>query len=434
MFPKSFLRLSRGSVLASRAMACVYAVMLLSVAVLSWLSCRSVPTYYPYEISDWLINYHGGFVRRGLAGEAMWQVWQVVHFPLKTVIVAIELLSFVLVAVKSVRVCRELRMSLFPLACIMVGAGQSLCWVRRDWLVLWLTAYVFVWHVTWLRSGRWRHWAAAQGLLTLLILMHEATVFFTVPLMAAVMWFRDDGRWLSSAKACRTLMAFLPPLAAVVATAVCKGSAEGGVAIWQSWAPAFAMYPEVTGTLPDMGRGVAVLSETLQEIVKFHINVNFEPYQSLPHCAYHVISWVALLAFTFYLSLCNPRVTLRPFAAMPVFRRRLGNLVLVQTVAMLPMLTVLSCDYGRTVMYVVVSSLFMCHALRRVGLAVCRPYGVADVVELCGRCRLLLSPWTYLAVLMLYPITAFYSLRLFVDNMPRDFFNLLRKAFGALCG
>ena len=36
----------------------------------------------PFQYSDWLINYQGGFVRRGLPGEIFYQLYKLTNIPL----------------------------------------------------------------------------------------------------------------------------------------------------------------------------------------------------------------------------------------------------------------------------------------------------------------------------------------------------------------
>jgi hypothetical protein len=72
---------------------------LLIVAVLLreyYLSISSFPKLEPevslYEtfgISDWLINYQGGFLRRGLAGEVLWRLYQLHPYNVVYVIIGI---------------------------------------------------------------------------------------------------------------------------------------------------------------------------------------------------------------------------------------------------------------------------------------------------------------------------------------------------------
>lgn len=53
--------------------------------------------YEGWAISDWLINYEGGFVRRGLVGQMLFEMYQVKPYDVKLVIVLIYLLSSLMI-------------------------------------------------------------------------------------------------------------------------------------------------------------------------------------------------------------------------------------------------------------------------------------------------------------------------------------------------
>ena len=49
--------------------------------------------YQTFQISDWMINYEGGFVRRGLIGQILWTIYQCHPYPIVYAIACIYYLS-----------------------------------------------------------------------------------------------------------------------------------------------------------------------------------------------------------------------------------------------------------------------------------------------------------------------------------------------------
>ena len=92
--------------------------------------------YESFEISDWLINYEGGFVRRGLIGQILLGAYQIVPFDVKTVIIAFDLLWFALFAGLMINAFRHQRWSLLPFVFALALTNGGIPRVRRDYLIM----------------------------------------------------------------------------------------------------------------------------------------------------------------------------------------------------------------------------------------------------------------------------------------------------------
>ena len=64
-------------------------------------------SYQSWEISDWLINYESGFVRRGLMGELLWLAEQVHPFDVRFAIAAICAVSSLVVLGILIRIFKK---------------------------------------------------------------------------------------------------------------------------------------------------------------------------------------------------------------------------------------------------------------------------------------------------------------------------------------
>ena len=61
-------------------------------AIHSIIIGKTILDYRPFDVSDWLINYEGGFIRRGILGQILWELEQ---WHLYDVRIAITLICFV---------------------------------------------------------------------------------------------------------------------------------------------------------------------------------------------------------------------------------------------------------------------------------------------------------------------------------------------------
>lgn len=63
------------------------------------------------QYSDWLINYQGGFVRRGLAGEVFFKIFQITNIPLDIVILIFVSFFYILFAVFLAKIIEPIKLS-----------------------------------------------------------------------------------------------------------------------------------------------------------------------------------------------------------------------------------------------------------------------------------------------------------------------------------
>jgi len=378
-----------------------------------------------FNFSDWLINYEGGFVRRGLSGQLMlWIYDNVCNYSPKHLILAVCIVFAVIFALIMLKVSRELRITLFPLLAVLCGALQTLIWYRRDFMELCITCAVFMLGIRWLRVHRMRHLIAANVLMTGAILMHEGTFFYMVPLLVAIAWMHDNGKRLTAARIKDAALLGTLPLAAMAVSCLNKGSQETAVAIWQSWMPALEKFPAYGDTLTQIGAGPAFLARETADAILFHLNLSFQIFSgSLLKPLWCAGSLLVTLAVTYYAVIYNPFMDRqKKQLVMPEGHSRMGGMLLFQFLMMSPMLTVLSCDYGRTVMYCTASVMMMEYALRKNGLEISVPDSMKNCsLAVCARIkgsRILSSGWTYMALIVFYPISDWGHIHIPADCMP----------------
>lgn len=157
---------------------------------------------------------------------------------------------------------------------------------------------------------------------------------------------------------------FLPALCALAATSLFKGNGNVAKTIWLSWSDAFRMFPDgvnsLSSLLNNMGYSVEALSWNLQRAIEIHLSLNFfgdypirQPYLIMV-C---VPLWILMFACYYYLVTRLNTVSIFAYPKTSNVADEVSNTLLVQFVFMLPMFTMLSCDFGRTLPYWVFSSL-----------------------------------------------------------------------------
>ena len=174
------------------------------------LGVRMTISDSPYIIGEWLINYSGGFVRRGLIGALVLSLHRILGFPLAWVVFLIQVATFLLFIVCVYKLTKGIRWSLWMWAVLLSPATlaftvmDSYAGFRKEFLLFAALALV----ICVVDSGKLNDWKLS-GLLSLiavgLVLSHEALVVGFPYFFAAVAIQKG-----SAAKAVRVI--WLPAL------------------------------------------------------------------------------------------------------------------------------------------------------------------------------------------------------------------------------
>lgn len=370
-------------------------------------------TYNSIEISDWMINYQGGFVRRGIAGEALYQLYLVHPYSLRLAIFAIMSATFLVLLFLLYRLFKRNGWSYILLpSCVLIVQGFTnyIFWTRKDYILL-LGAFIVFWcyrnYIV--KRTRALSFIAMQAVAILLMLIHEATLFFTIPILfcdffSRLHWERKQSIIVSAMK---SLLFFFPVIAVWAVVCLYKGDKEIAVAIWQSWEPAMEAFP-ISGSTDNIGAGVAWLGKSFVEAAPFHLRANFGGWflghhiPIIPSLPFTLYSYVAV----YYVVTRMQTVDLKFIKLKPIDNVLLSNILLAQFIFMLPMFTVLSTDGARTIPYWIVSSLFFIHFFYKSAA----PFPQA-VTRISTKMQSwidskpwLNNPWVYFAIIVTIPL------------------------------
>jgi len=294
-----------------------------------------------FEISDFLINYQGGFVRRGLCGELIHVVCRWFEADPRCVVLPLVCVCYVLLVWLFVRKFRQRGLCwwLLPMSIIL----SPLFLIRKDCMML-LAFLLLLGIARKMRTG-WAKVALLNAVLMLMLSVHEAFAFFSLPVLA--LWLRRE-----SGPGLRGWLPLLPSAVWFLVLSAFKGDAQVAQTIHDSWSPFVSA--------ADWGEkpfgGIGAISWEAWDTFKFHIGRNFIEADGLGIRGFMVRPFVLVAVFYFLPNALwvlrgrNTRFSVRD-------RNNLSVVMLFQFLCLLPMFTVLSCDCGRVVRYWTLSSM-----------------------------------------------------------------------------
>ena len=408
---------------------CVFLLFTIPVIlnVLKYMTALNRLSYQSWEISDWLINYEGGFVRRGLVGQLLWLLEKVHLYDVRIAIAVICAVSSVVVLGILLRLFKEEGWAVLILPTgLFLGFTFINLWARRDMLSLAVAYAVFL---AFRRALSCRRgcvpWLVFHCLSVLQILVHEASFFYTFPILMVYSYnvSRSHNRTVSLSLT-DTVSRFLPASLAMALVCLLNGNQEVAGAIWASWTDVFNAFPTYVSP-QEVGQGVEALGWNTWETFGNHL------YTSYLGC-YHPTWWgipmsLFNLLVTYYLLTRIDAVDMGPYSRQAADHTLLSNVALVQFVAIMPLFTVLSCDWGRTLPYLVITSVFFYHVFRHGEVAfapVLSPVSRKLQGLLDGN-KVLRSPYTYVLLALLTPFPRYHIPFDSVNTFQQRFFDVV---------
>ena len=302
---------------------------------------NSVYTFQFYDFSDLFINYQGGFIRRGLLGELY--LW-LFHQGANSIYVAyaMSLSAYLVIVIFMVRQFhkRGYALALLPISFLLGGVGIfGLAFFRRDFMVLCIFLLIVrLWRVL---SLVW--WIILGNVLAMLaILCHEPFAFWAMPLLLIITHLRIH-HWG------KALMCWLPAAMVFLLCLHQAGSIAQYLLIRKS-TEAFLAYPNV----------IDFLSFDKEYVMLFHLHYNFlDSVYGVPN----VIGSVVSILLAIYMVTMAQSVFQAPTVRYRQEQLCYSTMFLGVLVCLIPMFTILSTDYTRTIMYASLSSYFVLFTL-----------------------------------------------------------------------
>lgn len=388
----------------------IAAVLMAVVLVRQWYSdIINFPSVFPdvtlYEsfgVSDWLINYQGGFVRRGLAGELLYLLYQIHPYSVVYLIAAISVLSLAVLFAATVWLFRKMGwpiwLLLFPMFFYyrFYGLGYGAIDSRRDAIMMLLAISLYMAFKKSMAHGGWYYFGV--WLLTILImLLHEGMLFTIFPILIVYTWYLQKDQSFGK-KLSRSILVWWPlPIVLTIVT-LFHGSTQTAECIWNSWFDCFERYP-LSEEIPAMGLGVEWLSMSVGDALKTHLDMSWgtDFVAGIPIWPFNIYLLIAIYYLMTRMGFFNSGK--REFD--PVL---MSNIVILETLFTLPMLGFVACDWYRSIPYYCILSCFLYYVFPQRNLFPNWLTLISDKVQgFINRSFFLSSPWTYCTVLLFLP-------------------------------
>jgi len=375
------------------------------VLILVIIFIRQINSGYAKEswnISELLINYQGGFVRRGLLGEFFYSLHQWFGISPYIAIIVFCATAYLALIAFFVLLFSKKKQSLFLLPFVFVLGNPIMnnFWVRKDvFLILLFILTLF----SYLRINKQiLRIIVVNFLLMVGILIHEGFAFICLPILLLLSASDTHQAKSPVARWARTFTLLLPSLVTFFATFVAKGSYASAQAIWNSWKSITFPLQEAQSNLAPSA--IDALSWSLRKGISFSYNI----FTNFDNGFYAPLLWAMVFILIYYIitkasSLNYP--LFRQKTVDPINRELMSNSMMLQLIAVLPLL-ILGWDWGRWIFYWVVSSLAIYFLVPEEKLKASLPQPISTIslkLNTCldgmlGRCNLL-----FLALLVGFP-------------------------------
>lgn len=314
-----------------------------------------------WNIAEWLINYRGGFVRRGLTGQALFDLYN--HFEISpyTVILLISGLAFVGLVVFFVINFRKrgLHLSILLYPFFLGGLIIDNIWVRKD-VVIVLIFILLIYLATWNSTSSKKTGAkilklfALNVVFSLGLLIHEELGFLAFPILFLIFFNSQRERFSAIKSALLSILKLLPSLIIFFLCIYYKGTVTASNLIWDSWKSVPFPFQDMSAVPPS---AIDALSWSLQK----GLSLTVDTIKNFDGGIYAPIAWVLIIAVIFYLlshlNIYNGEETgvTNNEKTKPYTKTNISSILIFQLLFITP-LFILGWDYARWIFLWVTTS------------------------------------------------------------------------------
>ena len=316
---------------------------------------RAIKTGFPKEswnITEFLINYEGGFVRRGLLGEIILSIYNFTGINPYYTIMFISISAYISLVWFNVKLFIKNGYTLFilPFAFFLGNPIVGNFIIRKD--VLLILIFILTIYFS-LKRNKW-YLLLVNVSFILGLLIHESIGFFCFPILFWILNYKNSNQSKFN-KYKTSLISFFQVLpSTIVFLGVCyfKGSDETAYHIWNSWrAIDFPIQAKDNTSIP---AAIDAISWSLKKGLSLSIHTlrNFDGHIYAP------IAWGLIISTIYYILINTSKLNFKILNYTPTRtfnRSNISNILVLQFLAVIP-LFILGWDYGRWIFYWVVSS------------------------------------------------------------------------------
>ena len=300
-----------------------------------------------YQTSEFLINYQGGFIRRGLLGECLYSLHNITKIDPRYVIWSICVVSLLLLLYILIRrsIAKNICWYFLPLSFGLGGAD----FIRKDYLCMLLILYAICLYKK--NKNIIYRFINVNLILIVAINLHECVFFMIIPAFFVLFYSSTQNRTAFK------YASMLPCLIMMIMVSIFKGNVHIAQTINNSWIDVYPNFKNIIITENMNFNSITAIGWDTQWAIDFHIHENFFKKTTLAYgLLTKPINWILIIyAVNNIIFINKPVSRLNNFSNTHCF---LG-IMIFQFFSILPMLTILSCDASRVYFYWATTSLII---------------------------------------------------------------------------
>ena len=190
--------------------------------------------------------------------------------------------------------------------------------------------------------------------MTISILLYEPIFFVLIPILIIQYWNKIPNKKIII-KTLHSVLVFITPILCMLLSCVFKGTEKQSTYIWNSWIP--IINPYTTDNSIEKGVGLLFLENSNKDVFIYHIgeNFGFTPYRIV----ISIIILSLILSSVYYLCTFVPKIINKRIIIK--YYDGIGKILIFQIIIQIPMFTILSNDFGRTIPMSIFTTLFIYH-------------------------------------------------------------------------
>lgn len=291
-----------------------------------------------WQITEWLINYQGGFVRRGLPGEVIFQVSSLLNISPYYIIIILSLLIYGCTAIILVKLFNKRGYRLFPLfSPLLLGMPVfSFFWVRKDVMLI----LIFIVCLILLKKRFKGRLFLLNFFICIAILSHESFAFWG---LGSIFFLLIENKTLFSFRTFLPVLKLIPAWICAGACFIYSGNHFIAETINKSWENSyFPFYAEES----DGDTAIDALGWTLSE----GLNYSFSTFTTFSDgFIYAPLVWlftIGIFVILLYIYMVIPAYVKRDSEIRTTVDASFLKYFILQGILVLP-LFILGLDYGR---------------------------------------------------------------------------------------
>jgi len=307
-----------------------------------------------WQITEFLINYQGGFVRRGLLGEIILCLYNYTGLSPYILILSICIISYVALTWFIIKSFVKNGYTLFVLPFVFFLGDPIInnFWVKKD--VLLILIFISTIYFS-LRKSNW-NLIFVNLFLIVGLLIHESIGFFCLPILLLILVSQKRDFPKKGKALIKSIITSVSQLIPSIFTFLCvlyfKGSQSVSSQIWASWKPVdFPIQNNDNSQIPTAIDGISWsleqgLSLTMQMLKNFNGDI------------YAPIAWFLIILIIYYIvtNISKLNYSILNYKPYKNFNKaNLSNILIFQLLTIIP-LFILGADYSRWVFYWITTS------------------------------------------------------------------------------